>query len=68
MTQDIPNTVAEAAAALNRQREEPFWQRQIELTQGRIEDHPSIKPSRYGWMIGPAIFACAAFSVGLFWI
>ncbi len=43
MTQDFINTTAEAAR-LRRMAEPadmaPFWQRQIELTQGRIEPVP----------------------------
>jgi hypothetical protein len=51
MTQDLPNTVGDQSA---------FWQRQRELTQGRIED-PAIPPKPaspyYGYLIYTALIA-----------
>lgn len=52
---ESPNTVGDQSA---------FWQRQRELTQGRIEDHPDVKPNRINWLIWPALViglvACVA--------
>jgi hypothetical protein len=46
MTQDLPNTVGDQSA---------FWQRQREITQGRIEDPAAKKRPYYGYLIYTAL-------------
>jgi hypothetical protein len=61
MPQDMPNTVDPAKAELWKAMGYPRWDLMP------VYDS-EVKPSRINWVIGPAIFVFAAFSVGMFWI